>query len=70
MGTSYCIRDILIRSEMISNGIVTARPERAVMTVSTRLNNGKYRLNRGQGWEPQLLARLIGIFHWRNTYRN
>eukprot|EP00965_Chrysotila_dentata_P161157 5321352-Pleurochrysis_carterae.AAC.1 len=57
MGTSYRIGDSSIRSEMILNGIVTSRPERAIMIVSTRLNNDLCQLSCGQGWEPRLLAR-------------
>eukprot|EP00965_Chrysotila_dentata_P159789 5279071-Pleurochrysis_carterae.AAC.4 len=57
MEISYCIGGISIRSETISNGVVTLRPERAIRIVSTRFNNDLYRLNRGQGWEPQLLVR-------------
>eukprot|EP00965_Chrysotila_dentata_P233088 6199373-Pleurochrysis_carterae.AAC.1 len=58
MKTSYRVGDISIRSEMNLNGIVILRLERAIITVSMRLNNDLYRLDRGQGWKPQLLARL------------
>eukprot|EP00965_Chrysotila_dentata_P036633 1219478-Pleurochrysis_carterae.AAC.1 len=58
MEAFYRNGDISIRSEMKLNGIVTSGPERAIINVSTRLNNKLYRLNRGQGWEPKLLARL------------
>eukprot|EP00965_Chrysotila_dentata_P181613 5995236-Pleurochrysis_carterae.AAC.1 len=40
------------------NGIVTSGPERAIINVSTLLNSDSYRLDRGQWWETQLLARL------------
>eukprot|EP00965_Chrysotila_dentata_P090984 3003892-Pleurochrysis_carterae.AAC.1 len=41
------------------NGIVTSRPEREIINVSIRSNNDLYWSDRaGQGWEPQLLARL------------
>eukprot|EP00965_Chrysotila_dentata_P101695 3357539-Pleurochrysis_carterae.AAC.1 len=40
------------------NGIVTSRPERVIINVSLRLNNDLYWPDRGQGWEPRLLARL------------
>eukprot|EP00965_Chrysotila_dentata_P184648 6095255-Pleurochrysis_carterae.AAC.2 len=39
-------------------GIATSGPEEAISNVSTRLSNDIYRLDRGQGREPQLLARL------------
>eukprot|EP00965_Chrysotila_dentata_P086953 2870314-Pleurochrysis_carterae.AAC.3 len=58
MDTSYGIGNIRIRSEMISDGIVTSRPERAIVSVSTCLNNNLYRLIRDQGWEPLLLVQL------------
>eukprot|EP00965_Chrysotila_dentata_P068093 2252291-Pleurochrysis_carterae.AAC.1 len=58
METSYRKGDVSVRSEMILNNIVTSGPERAIMNVSMRLNNDSERLDRGQGWEPQLLARL------------
>eukprot|EP00965_Chrysotila_dentata_P243355 6205370-Pleurochrysis_carterae.AAC.2 len=59
MKTSYRIGDIqTIRSEMISNVIVTSRPERAIINVSTRLNNDLYWLNRDQEWKPRLLVQL------------
>eukprot|EP00965_Chrysotila_dentata_P057728 1914283-Pleurochrysis_carterae.AAC.1 len=62
MGTSYRKGDISIRSEMILYGIVISRPERVIINVSMRLNNASYWSDRGQGWEPQLLAR-----HDRNS---
>eukprot|EP00965_Chrysotila_dentata_P220254 6191662-Pleurochrysis_carterae.AAC.1 len=40
------------------NVIVTTRPKRVIMNVSMRLNDDSYWLDRGQGWELQLLARL------------
>eukprot|EP00965_Chrysotila_dentata_P078808 2598807-Pleurochrysis_carterae.AAC.1 len=40
------------------NGIVTSRPERAIINVSMRLLNDLYWSDRGQGWEPRLLALL------------
>eukprot|EP00965_Chrysotila_dentata_P108918 3598613-Pleurochrysis_carterae.AAC.1 len=58
MEASYRKGDISVRSEMILNGIVTSGPEQAIINVSMRLNNNSYRLDRGQGWEPQILARL------------
>eukprot|EP00965_Chrysotila_dentata_P081451 2689175-Pleurochrysis_carterae.AAC.1 len=35
----YCVGDSPIRSEMALNGIVTLRPERAIINVSSRLQN-------------------------------
>eukprot|EP00965_Chrysotila_dentata_P143647 4746513-Pleurochrysis_carterae.AAC.1 len=58
METSYRKGDISIRSEMNIHGIVTSGPERAIINVSMRSNNDSYRLDRGQGWEPQILARF------------
>eukprot|EP00965_Chrysotila_dentata_P244640 6206087-Pleurochrysis_carterae.AAC.2 len=51
---------------MISNGIGTSAPERAIIIVSKRLNNDSYRLDRGQGWKPQVWPGLIGIVHWHH----
>eukprot|EP00965_Chrysotila_dentata_P181753 6000084-Pleurochrysis_carterae.AAC.1 len=58
MGTSYRKGDISIRSKMNLNGIVISGPEQAIINVSMRLNNDSNRLDRGQGWKPQILARL------------
>eukprot|EP00965_Chrysotila_dentata_P248951 6208629-Pleurochrysis_carterae.AAC.1 len=58
METSHRIGEIPIRSEMISNGIVTSRPERSIINVSSQLDTDIYRVNLGQGWEPREVARL------------
>eukprot|EP00965_Chrysotila_dentata_P032040 1068423-Pleurochrysis_carterae.AAC.1 len=58
MGTFNRKGDIPIRSDMSLSGIVISRPERAFIHVSMQLNNDSYWSERGQGWEPQLLARL------------
>eukprot|EP00965_Chrysotila_dentata_P241186 6204139-Pleurochrysis_carterae.AAC.1 len=44
--TFYRIEDNPIRSAMISNDIVTSRPEQAIMSVLTRFINVLYRLIR------------------------
>eukprot|EP00965_Chrysotila_dentata_P218919 6190840-Pleurochrysis_carterae.AAC.8 len=62
MKTSYRIGGIPVRFEMMSNGIVTSRPERAIINVSSQSITDIYWLNCGQEWEPRELARdLIGI---------
>eukprot|EP00965_Chrysotila_dentata_P257182 6212797-Pleurochrysis_carterae.AAC.2 len=55
MNCFYGLRVYSVNSKAYSLAI---RPERAIITVSMRFNNDSYRSNRGQGWEPQLLARL------------
>eukprot|EP00965_Chrysotila_dentata_P175612 5797076-Pleurochrysis_carterae.AAC.1 len=40
------------------NGIVSSRPERAIINVSMRLHNHLCRFDRDHGWEPRLMARV------------
>eukprot|EP00965_Chrysotila_dentata_P258405 6213206-Pleurochrysis_carterae.AAC.4 len=41
-----------VSSEVCLEGILAIRPKRAIIIVSTRINNDLYRLDCGQGWEP------------------
>eukprot|EP00965_Chrysotila_dentata_P042392 1406297-Pleurochrysis_carterae.AAC.1 len=58
MDYSHCLEVYSVSPEVYSEGTLAIRTERAIIVVSTRLNNDSYRLDQGQGWEPQLLARL------------
>eukprot|EP00965_Chrysotila_dentata_P015689 519709-Pleurochrysis_carterae.AAC.1 len=58
MDCSYGMGVYLVSSKMYSEDTLAIRPERVIKTVSMRLDNHLYWSDRGQGWEPRLLARL------------
>eukprot|EP00965_Chrysotila_dentata_P240632 6203822-Pleurochrysis_carterae.AAC.3 len=74
MDISHRIGDSRTRLEMILNGIVTQRSERAIIGVSSQLNaNAYYRLSCGQGWKPHELTRFnrnssVGIIDYHYKY--
>eukprot|EP00965_Chrysotila_dentata_P201891 6180809-Pleurochrysis_carterae.AAC.1 len=59
MNCSYSMGVYSISSKIyLKFDTLAIRPERVIETVSMRLNDDFYWLDRGQGWEPRLLARL------------
>eukprot|EP00965_Chrysotila_dentata_P069163 2285773-Pleurochrysis_carterae.AAC.1 len=58
MDCSYGMGDYSVTFKMHSEDTLAIRPERVFKIVSMRLNDDLYWSERGQGWEPRLLARL------------
>eukprot|EP00965_Chrysotila_dentata_P209201 6185163-Pleurochrysis_carterae.AAC.2 len=59
--SKYGIGSTPVLSEMIVNGLVTIKPEQAVITVSSQLNNEVYRLNCDHEWEPHTMVCILPI---------
>eukprot|EP00965_Chrysotila_dentata_P160364 5294862-Pleurochrysis_carterae.AAC.1 len=58
MDCSYGMGVYSVIPKMYLKDTLAIRPERVIENVSMRLNDDLYWSDRGQGWEPRLLARL------------